>query len=105
MGRRGGGGFLNSEAFLGDIAEEDVDSNADLSELIIPRDVDESEAHEIVNKAYAKKLEPEGKTQQQQKVFSPTSLDNAGELGASSSVKQPFDWTQCISEGGPKNCA
>ena len=53
-----GGG--NSEAFLGDIAEEDVDSNADLSELIIPRDVDESEAHEIVNKAYAKKLEPEG---------------------------------------------
>merc|ERR1711934_629564 len=84
MGRRGGGGFLNSEAFLGDIAEEDVDSNADLSELIIPRDVDESEAHEIVNKAYAKKLEPEGKTQQQQKVFLPTSLDNAGELGASS---------------------
>merc|ERR1719473_1046040 len=98
MGRRGGGGFLsttgsftlssnrggNSEAFLGDIAEEDVDSNADLSELVIPRDVEESEAHEIVNKAYAKKLEPEGKIQQQQKVFSPTSLDNAGELGASS---------------------
>merc|ERR1719238_821095 len=100
MGRRGGGGggFLsttgsftlssnrggNSEAFLGDIAEEDVDSNADLSELIIPRDVDESEAHEIVNKAYAKKLEPEGKAQQQQKVFLPTSLDNASELGASS---------------------
>jgi len=24
---------------------------------------------------------------------------------AASSVKQPFDWTQCTSEGGPKNCA
>merc|ERR1719473_2465354 len=96
MGRRGGGGFLsttgsftlssnrggNSEAFLGDIAEEDVDSNADLSELVIPRDVEESEAHEIVNKAYAKK--PEGKTLQKQKVFLPTSLDNSGEWGASS---------------------